>query len=142
MTRHTPAQLMQKWFAEVWNQRRADLIGVYVSPACKIHALDETGADTIGPEGLRSFYVRLLGGLPDIHIEMHEIIESGELVAGRWVATATHRGDDLGVKATNNPMTISGMTFLRVANGQIVEAWNEWDRLAMALAIGAVAAVH
>jgi predicted ester cyclase len=142
MTPSTPADLLRGWFEKVWNERRADLISVYASPTSVIHALDETGGAASGPEGFRLFYDKILGALPDIHFTIHEVIESGATAAGRWTATATHQGDQLGTKATNNPVTISGMSILRTENGQIVEGWNEWDKLALAVAIGAVAPVR
>ena len=62
---------------------------------------------------------------PHVQWEMfkntHEIIENGQTAAGRWTATATHRGEHLGVRATNNSITINGMSFLRTENGQITE---------------------
>ena len=141
MAEGTAATLFRRWFEQVWNEGRADLIAVYASPTALIHALDENGADRVGPEGFRPFYEKMRGALPDIQFTVHEIIESERMAAGRWTATATHRGDHLGMRATNKPMKISGMSIFRIENGQIVEGWNEWDRLAFAMAVGAVAPV-
>jgi len=142
MPQITPADLLRNWFEKVWNERRADLISDYASPTAVIYALDEAGAAATGPEGFRLFYEKILGALPDIRFTVHDIFESGSMAAGRWTATATHQGDQLGMKATNNPVTITGMSILRIENGQISEGWNEWDKLALAVAIGAVAPVR
>jgi hypothetical protein len=36
-------------------------------------------------------------------------------------------GHSLGLQATRNPVEFTGMTFLRVRDGKIVEAWNNFD---------------
>jgi steroid delta-isomerase-like uncharacterized protein len=135
----TPAEVIRDWFETVWSKGRDDLIGVYCSAETVLHGLDETGAACKGAEGFRPFYDRLRAAMPDVSFTVHEVIESGPMVACRWTATATHTGDHLGPPASHQPVTISGMSMGRVENGRILEGWNEWDRLAMALAIGAVA---
>src|SRR5688572_1051959 len=56
-----------------------------------------------------------------------EAISERDLVAVRWTARMTHRGDQLGVAPTGNPVTVGGMSFVRVRDGKAVEAWNNWD---------------
>jgi hypothetical protein len=46
--------------------------------------------------------------------------------------------DIIGPAATNKPVAIGGMSLARIANGQLVEAWDQWDKLAMLQQIGAV----
>jgi steroid delta-isomerase-like uncharacterized protein len=133
----SPAELLRKWFEEVWNQGRTDLISVYGAPTARMYALDN-GVDTVGPEEFLRFYEKLRGAIPDIHFTVHEVIESGQTAAGRWTATGTHQGDHLGPKATNNAVKVTGMSFLRAVDGQITEGWSEWDQLTLATVIGAV----
>jgi hypothetical protein len=40
-----------------------------------------------------------------------------------------HTGDSLGIEATNKSVEFTGITMLRVRDGQIVEAWNNFDFL-------------
>ncbi len=58
---------------------------------------------------------------------MNDTISEGDKIAARFSATMTHTGDDLGFPATGKQVTVSGMSFTRIANGQIVEGWNNWD---------------
>jgi predicted ester cyclase len=39
----------------------------------------------------------------------------------------THTGDHLGIPATGKQATITGMVIIHVRDGQIVDAWNNWD---------------
>ena len=132
------AALFRTWFKEVWNERKRDRIEAYVAPHCKIHALAEGNAEVVGPDGFRSFYDQLCQAFPDIRIDVHEVIGSDTMAAGRWSANMTHRGDGMGIAATNRPVALSGMAMIRVENGKMVESWNEWDRLTFATTIGLV----
>ncbi len=54
-----------------------------------------------------------------------------DIVAARWSGTGTHRGDGLGFPATGRQVRLSGMTFVRIQNGKLVEGWNVFDQLGM-----------
>jgi len=49
-----------------------------------------------------------------------------------------HQGDGLGFAATNKPVDFTGMLIVRVKDGQIVEAWNEFNFMDMYSQIGAL----
>jgi len=53
--------------------------------------------------------------------------------------TGTHQGEMLGVSASNRPIEFTGITILRVKDGKIVEAWNNFDFQALSKQIGAPA---
>jgi len=139
MTQPTPAEIIRDWFELVWNEGRLDLVEHYLSPDTVMHGLDESGAHAVGPDNFRRFHARLKTAMPDLRFTMQEIVENGGIAAGRWTATATHTGEGLGVPASGKPIAVSGMTFARFKDGKVVEAWNEWDRLTLALAIGQLA---
>ena len=82
-----------------------------------------------------------LGGFADLHIIIDDLIEEDDRVALRWQATGTLTGTAMGVAPTGKPMTITGMSILRVRNGQIVEGWNNFDVLGMHQQLGTLAAI-
>ena len=130
--------VFRTWFKEVWNERKRDRIDAYVAPHCKIHALAEGNTVVVGPDGFRPFYDQLCKAFSDIHFDVHELIGTDTMAAGRWSVRMTHSGDGMGVAATNQTLAFTGMALIRVENGKMVESWNEWDRLTMATAIGLV----
>ena len=50
-------------------------------------------------------------------------------------------GHGMGFAPTGKPMSITGMSILRVQDGQIVEAWNNFDVLGMHQQLDTLAAV-
>lgn len=138
MAETSPADLLRRWFEEVWNADRIDLAGDILAANAVVHGLDETGAAAVGPEGFRPFFTKIKAAMPDIKFETDHVIEAGSYATGRFTARATHTGDQLGVRATGNVILMTGMVMVRAENGLIVEGWNEWDRLSMAMGIGAV----
>ena len=133
-------QLFKRWSEEVWNQRRTATITELFAPHGISHGVAEDGSDLIGPGAFLPFYERFLNAFPNMKLKVEDAIADGDKVLIRWSATMRHSGDGLGIAATNKPVAIGGMSLARIANGQLVEAWDQWDKLAMLQQIGAVPA--
>jgi len=127
--------LVRRWFEEVWNKGRADAIGEMLMPDAAVHGL---GVPAKGPEGFKPFHAAFRDAYPDVHVVLDDVIAEGDLVAARWTAKATHRGAGLGFPATGRPVTITGMVFIRVRDGKIVEGWNNFDQLGMLQQLGQI----
>jgi steroid delta-isomerase-like uncharacterized protein len=123
--------VVRRWFEEVWNQKRKETIRELVAADCVAHGTSETGGDLHGVEGWIELHARFVNAFPDMRIELHEVLASGDLVAVRWTGTMTHRGDGLGIPASGAAMKINGMGFARIVNGKVKETWDSWDKLAM-----------
>jgi steroid delta-isomerase-like uncharacterized protein len=120
-------QVVKRWFDEVWNKGRMEAIDELFAADGIAHGLGEAGKDVRGAEGFKPFVQRIRSAFPDIHITVDDTISEGDKIAARFSATMTHTGDDLGFPATGKRVTVSGMSFTRIRNGQIVEGWNNWD---------------
>jgi predicted ester cyclase len=62
------------------------------------------------------------------HFTIDDVVSEGNMVAARWTARMTHRGEYLGVAATQKQLTVTGMVFVRIGDGKIQEGWNNWDQ--------------
>jgi steroid delta-isomerase-like uncharacterized protein len=134
-------QVAQRWFEEVWNQRDESAIRRLFAADGIAHGLGANGDDLIGPAGFLPFRAAFLAGFADLHIIIEDLIEEEDRVAVRWRATGTLTGDGMGVAPTGKPMTITGMSILRVKNEQIAEAWNNFDVLGMHQQLGTLGAI-
>jgi predicted ester cyclase len=73
---------------------------------------------------------------------VHDVFGNEDKVAVRWSADMTHTGGDLGIPPSHRKVHVTGMTMVRIANGKVVEGWDNWDQLALMRQIGAVPEVH
>jgi steroid delta-isomerase-like uncharacterized protein len=131
------AARVRRWFEEVWNKGRADVIDEMFAADGVAHGLAEDGGDMRGPKDFKLFHAQFRGAFPDMHITIEDLISDGDRTAARYSGTATHRGGHLGVDATNRQIHFTGMTFARWRNGQIVEGWNNVDIAGIRQQIGA-----
>ncbi len=84
-----------------------------------------------GPESVKQYLAMLLRAFPDIQITVEDEVAEGNLVAVRAKWRATHRGEFLGIPATNREVAFSGMVFWRIENGHLVERWANMDRVSL-----------
>ena len=127
--------LVRRWFEEVWCKGRVAAIDEMLASHGVVHGL---GADAHGPEGFKPFHAAYHRAFPDVTIQVDDIVAEGDIVAARWSGSGTHQGEGLGFAATGRPVRFSGMVFVRVANGQLVEGWNIFDQLGMLQQLGIV----
>jgi steroid delta-isomerase-like uncharacterized protein len=124
-------QMLRRWYEEVWNEAHGERMEEFLTDDCRINSVDETGKDCIGPSEFRPFYDKIRAAFPDIRFKLHGVIGDDKVAAAHFTAQITHKGEFLGVKPSGNQGTVNGMALIRVEDGKIVEAWNDWDRDAM-----------
>ena len=83
--------------------------------------------------------------LPDIRIQLEDMIAEDDKVVARWTVTGTQKGPAMhsvfgNVKATGKQLNVEGITILRFERGRIVETWGVTDELGAAVQLGLVRA--
>jgi steroid delta-isomerase-like uncharacterized protein len=132
-----PKVLIRRWFEEVWNKGREEAIDeMFAEDGVAYGLADETGAPLRGPAGFKPFFRNFRGAFPDIKVSVEDTIAEGDRVAARCTIHATHAGDSLGFAATQKPMEITGIAIVRIRDGKIVEAWNNFDFMSMFQQLG------
>jgi steroid delta-isomerase-like uncharacterized protein len=129
-------RLARRWFQEVWNEGRMQTVYELFAENGIATGQSEQGEMLRGPKEFAIFVERIRGAFPDIKVMVDDAFGADDRVALRWSATVTHKGDQLGMAATNREVKISGITITRIRNGQIVEGWDNWDRLGPMRQIG------
>jgi len=129
--------IAHEWFDEVWNKHQAEAIDRLLAEDVIAHGLvDEQGNEICGPSGFKKFFMQFTKAFPDIHVEVADTISEGDKIAARCIVTGTHRGDTLGVRGSNRPVRFTGVAILRIKDGKIVEAWNNFDFQTLSRQIG------
>ena len=116
----------------------------------RFEALDETVAEQYvrhesalpspvhGRAELKETIRRYRDAFPDLNLEIEEMVSSGDLVTTRWLASGTHRGDLMGLEATNKRSVVTGLNLTRFLDGKVIEEWSEWNEAAMLRQLGAL----
>jgi len=135
----SPTDLLRTWFQRVWVEGRTEYIDHLCAPHIEVQGLGAGTERVRGPDGFRAFYNNILTILSDFSVTVEETVGTETTAVARWTLTARHTGHGAGTPPTGKPITVTGMTFIHVQNGQIVRAWNEWDRATLAQALAAPA---
>jgi predicted SnoaL-like aldol condensation-catalyzing enzyme len=110
-------RLTIRWFHEVWNHGRRDIIAELLAPDGVIY----DGATAIrGPAEFEAFYDRLRAQFSEFHISPVLVLAEGDLACIHWNASFKHT-------ATDKPAHITGTSIVRIKDGRFVEAWQNWD---------------
>jgi steroid delta-isomerase-like uncharacterized protein len=125
-----------RWFEEVWNKGRIEAIDELLAPDIRVHRLQEDGSDSYGPEGFKAFFLKFREAFPNLHITVEDALEVGEKSVARFVFEARHEGHALGFAPTHSDVKVTGQCWGTIRDGKCVEAWNNWDQLALLKQLG------
>ena len=121
-----PKQAIIRWFEEVWNRGRRQVIDELLSPDCVIH----DGETSIkGPEEFKKYFDLMRSAFSEIKVTPEEAISEGAMVCLRWSVKMRHTGDGLGMPATSRILQTTGISIVRFTDGRFAEAWQNWDML-------------
>ena len=129
-------QLMRRWFHEVWNDGNTETVHALLASDAVARGNRDAEAEIHGPEEFVEFVQQIRGAFPDMRLRIEDIFGVGDKVVVRWSAEMTHSGEGLGVVATGNRVRTGGISIVRIANGKLVEGWDNWDQLGMMRQIG------
>ena len=135
MSEENKAIARREW-EEIWNQGNLDVIDEICAPNYVGHFLPP-GMPS-GREGYKQLVTMYRAAFPDIQITIEDQIAQGDKVVTRWTSTGTHKGELMGVAATGNFGSITGISINRIVGGLIVEDWTEYDGVRMLQNIGAL----
>ena len=130
---------VRRWFEEVWNRGREEAIDELFDEQGVAHGLAGEGEPPLrGAEGFKPFFRRFREAFPELEVVVEDTVSEGDKVAARCTVRGRHRGDTLGFKATDSPVEFDGICIVRVRDGKIVEAWNNFDFMSMFQQLGAL----
>lgn len=128
--------LIYRWFEEVWNNQNEVAIDEMFAENGVGHGLGPE--PIVGPENFKVFHRAFVSAYPNLRVEVQDTITEGDKIAVRCRVTGSHDGQGIGVSPTNQPVEFTGMVIVRVSDGKIVEAWNEFNFMEMYKQVGAL----
>jgi predicted ester cyclase len=121
------ADLVEKFFAEVWNRRDFAVLDEIVDQNCVTHqvrsASEPISTAVRGPQALRRHIEAWLAAFPDIRVTADLRCACGNHVISWVTMRGTHRAPWQGIPPTGREVTIRTVAQHRVEGGRIVEDW-------------------
>jgi steroid delta-isomerase-like uncharacterized protein len=130
--------LAQRWFAEVMNEGKVEVI----DELCSQDFVDHDPLPGTSPDfaGLKDFVAQVRSAFPDLETTVDDTIVEGDRIAVRSTFRGTHEGDFMGIPASGKKVEVSNYDFVRFENDQAVEHWGTIDSAALMEQIGATPA--
>lgn len=75
-----------------------------------------------GREGARQMLTTMFQAFPDFHLEIEQLIASGDHVVTRVIVTGTHKGSFAGIAPTNKKVSWRSCNVLELRNGKAIRS--------------------
>ena len=138
--------IVGRWFTEFWGPRfNPSVIDELAAPDIRFEY--SLHAPLRGREQVREFATKFRASFPDLAFEgTADLIAEGDYVVGQWIGGGTHTGDafddmPIGSLPTNTGKTMrfSGISILRIENGQITQELGLDDGVSVLRQLGLIA---
>ena len=114
-------KVMRRWFEEVWNKGRVELIDEMLAEDFHTRGLRDSKVSALGSaEAIKAFRKHFAEEFPELHIDVEDVVTEGDRVALRCHVRVTHAG-------TGKQAEFGGMCFAHLKDGKISQAWNNFD---------------
>src|SRR4029453_3926154 len=129
--------IIRAFVETVWNGRQLDRADELVAADFVDHA--PMPGQAPGLEGVKRKGAIFSDGISDFRITIEGLVAEGDKVAVRRTYGGTHRGGPLlGIPATGKRFQFGGISIFRVANGRLVQPWEQLDRVGVMEQAGVV----
>lgn len=138
MPNRQTAEDVAQAFIQVWNAGRLEVIDEWASPNLIVD-YPHFPEPLRGADAFREMMEMTHRYFPDLTIEPHEVVASGNGAAVRWTYRGTHTtGEMFGVDADGTEVEVSGMTMYTIEDGRVVAERGVVDNLGLMQQLGAM----
>ena len=131
--------IVRRLYEEVWNKRKLGVMNELVSPSHALHGPLYTGP-AVGPEVYRRQISLFVAGFPDLRFAIEDTVAEQDKVVVCWTFSGTHKGDFMGVPATDKKVSVDGITIHVLSKGIIMDSYVSLDMWGMMQQLGVITA--
>jgi len=128
--------LVRRIWEEVWNKGNLSAIDELFAPTYVAH--DPANPGVQGRDGVRQLVTMYRSAFPDLQFTVEDQIAEGDMVATRYTARGTHKGELQGIPATGKQAAVPGIMISRIVGGQDREEWVNYDALGLMQQLGVI----
>lgn len=125
----THRQVLETWFRRVWTDADESAIDEMFTLDTEAKGLGDQ--PRAGPEGFKVFHRQFLKMMKDFSVRIDRSMEMGDWIFAMCMLNARRKDDGACV-------AMPGMVLVRIADGQLVDAYNQWDFLSLYQQLGLV----
>jgi predicted ester cyclase len=114
--------IVLRYFEEVWNQRKLQTANDLLDASFIGH--ERNAEDVKGPGGIQLVASAFFQNFPNATFTVIQAIVEDNSVAVHLFFEGVHR-------QTDRPIKVSGMIFVQLHEGKIMETWSNWDEYGM-----------
>jgi steroid delta-isomerase-like uncharacterized protein len=127
--------IARRWSEELWSQGKLAVADEIVAPTYVRHDPGDP-FPAIGPADVKRLVSLLRAMLPDLTIEVEQVIAAGDWVVTRYSGVATDTVGFLGRPPTGKTVRAAAMQIFHIVDGQIAESWALRDDLGVLRQLG------
>jgi steroid delta-isomerase-like uncharacterized protein len=130
--------LVERWFQALNDRTAMQHLSEFYAPTYVLHDPAAPPDLPPGPEAIQQMFGAYATAFPEAKATIDELITAGDRVVIRFTMRTTHQGEFEGLQPTGKPITITGISIVRFADGKMVEEWQQMDNLGMMQQLGAI----
>lgn len=126
---------MRRFYEELWNEWRFDLVDELVSDALRFRG--SLGTEAEGRAGFLEYAHSVRAAFPDFHNRIDELVVADDRAAVRITCSGTHHGEVLGVAPTGKRIEYAAAGFFTFdGDTRIADLWVLGDLAALREQLG------
>jgi len=118
----------RRWTEELWGQGKLEVADEIIASDYVRHDPGDP-FPARGPQDVKRIVSMLRTMLPDLRLELEDMIADGDKVVSRYTAVATDTRGYMGMPPTDKTIRTNAIQIFRFAEGKIVESWAVRDDL-------------
>lgn len=130
--------IVRRVVEEVWNAGNLGVLDELYAADYVDHAAEPGQAQ--GVAGVEQSVTMFRTAFPDMGLTINDLVAEGDTVVTRFTASGTHQAEFAGIPPTGNTVEVSGIIISRIADGKIVEEWENFDEVGLLTQLGAMPA--
>jgi len=128
---------LQRLYDRVMNSHDVDAADELITPDRPDHDRTFPSEFTRDREGFKTLFRMLIAAFPDLKFTTDFMVAEGDMVSAFTSVQGTHRGEFMGIPATNKSFTVNNADTCRfTSDGLICEHWGIVDIAAMMRQLG------
>ena len=129
-------EIARRFTEECWDKSDVQVLDRLMAAGFVDH--DPAPGQDKGREGYKRVTAMYFSAFSDFRVRNEDVIAEGDKAVLRWTASGRHTGPLMGIAPTGRQIRLRGIDVIRIAGGQIIERWGEFDVFGLLQQLGAV----